>query len=221
MNQQSNFKFYTSACGIGHGNFIQPLGFEPTKNIEEADIIIFGGGADIDPNTYSEKSASSTYCSPGREKQEKEDFKIGRELGKKFLGICRGVQFLCAMAGGKLIQDVGGHGGTDHTMTTLDGNTIKVNSIHHQMINPYAIKNKHDYKILAWSTKRRSNRYLGAHDKSILLPHDFKEIEAIVFPKINGIGFQYHPEMMKYSGEYDAALGWTQTKFMKFFNGEL
>lgn len=221
IQQKNKFKFYASACGASHGNFLHSLDFEPTKTIEEADVIIFGGGADIEPGTYKELFGSRTSCSPGREKQEREDFKTGLALGKKFLGICRGHQFLCAMSGGKLIQDVDGHAGSNHFMTTFDGNQIKVNSIHHQMINPYAIKGKSDYKILGWSTKRRSSKYLGAKDKSVLLPYDFKEIEAIYFPKINGIGFQYHPEMMGYGEEYDAALGWTQKNFLKFFNNEL
>lgn len=214
-------KYYTSACGASNGNFLEELGFQNTKDINEADVIIFGGGADIEPETYSEEASSHTYASPGREKIEREDFKIGNKRGVKFVGICRGHQLLCAMAGGKLIQDVSGHGGNNHRMTTFDGIDVKTNSIHHQMINPYVIKNKHDYQILAWSSSRKSDRYLGAKDKSILLPWDFKEIESIHFPKINALGFQYHPEMMYRSKDYEPVLSWTQKTFIKFFNNEL
>lgn len=126
------------------------------------------------------------------------------------------------MAGGKLIQDVSGHGG-GHWITTFDGLDIRTNSIHHQMINPYTIEDKRAYKILAWSKKRISAKYLGPRNKSILLPWDFKEIEAIYFPKINGLGFQYHPEMMYgyKSKDTEPVMNWTQKVSEQFFNNEL
>lgn len=124
------------------------------------------------------------------------------------------------MAGGKLIQDVTNHGG-DHSMTTFDGVKIRTNSIHHQMINPYNLKSDKDYKILGWTTKRISTRYLGAKDRPVYLPVEFKEIEAAYFPKINAMGIQGHPEMMFGYGSYDATIEWMQTTFMKFFNDEL
>lgn len=218
MNKK--FKFYTSACSLHNGNFLGPLGFEGTKEYDEANVVLFGGGADIDPATYGEKPSIHTSASPATEKIERADFMRAKKDGKVMVGICRGAQLLTAMAGGKLIQDVTGHSGF-HTMTTFDGIEVKTNSLHHQMVNPYAIKNKHDYKILAWSTKRRSSRYLGAGDKSVYLPWDFKEIEAVAFPKIKAIGFQFHPEMMFGSKDYDPVMTWTQNIFMKFFNGEL
>ena len=219
MKELSKYKYYASACHHSHGCFLNSLGFENTDNIEEADVIIFGGGADIDPATYDEKPSCRTHPSKEREKIEKKDFRYAVQHGIRMIGICRGLQFLCAMGGGKLIQDVSGHGGSSHHMTTLDGLNIKVNSLHHQMINPYAIKNKHDYQILAWTTKRRSNRYLGAGEKSIYLPYDFKEVEACYFPKIKALGWQYHPEMM--GKDYEPAITWTRNIFTKFFEGNL
>ncbi len=220
METKNEHKFYASATSKGHGNWLTPLGFSSTDVLEDADVIIFGGGADIDPATYGEEPSKRTYTSPEREKEEKEDFDKGRKLGKKMVGICRGLQFLCAMAGGKLIQDVTNHHG-DHFMTTFDKMNFRTNSIHHQMINPYVIKNPKDYKILAWTTKKISSRYFGAGDKSIWLPHEFKEIEAAYFPKIDSFGVQYHPEMMYYGSHTNAAVEWTQNTFRKFFNNEL
>jgi len=214
-------KYFTSACGANNGNFLQDLGFVHTRNIEEADVIIFGGGADVDPSTYGEEASDRTWTSPQKEKIEKEDFMEGIKLGKKMLGICRGIQFICAMAGGKLIQDVSGHSGSSHTITTFDGVSVNTNSIHHQMVNPYTIKDPRNYKVLAWSSKRRSNRYLGPKDKSILLPWNFKEIESIYFPKISAIGFQFHPEMMHKSSQFEPVMDWTKKTLVKFFNNEL
>lgn len=187
-------KYYTSACGLSNGNFLDPLGFEGTKNFEEADVIIFGGGADIDPSTYGEEPSKSTHPSKEKEKEEKEDFHKAKKLGKFMVGICRGHQLITALAGGKLIQDVSGHGGNGHDMTTFDGLKVQTNSMHHQMANPYTM-DSHDYQILAWSTKRRSTKYLGAKDKRVYLPWDFKEIESIYFPKLRALGFQFHPRL--------------------------
>lgn len=220
MKESNTNKYYTSTCGSSNGNFLTDLGFTHTKHLKEASVVIFGGGADIDPGTYQEEASSHTYASPRREEEEARDFKEALKNGIKMVGICRGFQFLCAKAGGKLIQDVSGHGG-NHSITTFDGITVNTNSIHHQMVNPYAIKNKHDYSILAWSTKRRSNKYLGAKDKSIFLPWDFKEIESAYFPKINALGYQYHPEMMYGSKGYQPAMDWTMKVLERFLNNEL
>lgn len=213
-------KYFTSTCGPHNGNFLRPLGFEYTPRIEDAAVVIFGGGADVDPKTYNEEASSRTWASTAREREEKADFRKARSLGIACLGICRGVQLLTALAGGKIIQDVSGHGGP-HQMSTFDGNDFIVNSIHHQMINPYVIKDPSEYKILSWSTKRLSRCYTGAKDKPIYLPWGFKEIEAIYFPKINSIGYQFHPEMMYGNKSYKPAVDWVQNTFIKFINKQL
>lgn len=220
MENLNKYKFYASNCSSGHGNFLEPLGFSETRNIEEADVIIFGGGADIEPKNYGEKKGSRTYTSESREKLERRDFDFGMKTGKKFFGICRGHQLICTLAGGKLIQDVTNHSG-DHSIDTFDGLKLRTNSIHHQMINPYTIKNQNHYRILAWTSKRISKKYLGGNDKTIYLPWDFKEIEAIHFPAINALSVQYHPEMMYGYAENEGAVTWTQNTFMKFFNNNL
>lgn len=213
------FKFFASACYGGHGNWMAPIGGIETSDIEEADVVIFGGGADISPETYGEVKSRGTSSDPSREKKEKADFHRARELNKKLVGICRGHQFLVAMAGGKLIQDVSNHG-SYHKMTTFDGSIIETNSIHHQMVNPYNMNPK-DYTILAWSTKKRSDYYLGGGNKKMFLPINFKEIEAIYLPKINAIGYQYHPEMLYSRGQINPAVDWTQKTFMKFFENKI
>jgi hypothetical protein len=111
-----------------------------------------------------------------------------------------------------------------HEMSTYDGITVRTNSLHHQMANPYDMNPK-DYRILAWSSKRISDRYLGAKDKSVMLPFHFKEIEAIYFPNIKAIGVQYHPEMMWREGasakDREPVMTWTQKTFLRFFHDKL
>jgi putative glutamine amidotransferase len=220
MKSSNKHKVYTSECGSSNANFLKPLGFEATDLIESADVVLFGGGADIDPKNYGEQPGSQTYVSERKEKKERADFELAQKLGKPCFGICRGFQLLCTLAGGKLIQHVNNHGGY-HKMSTFDGNTVLVNSLHHQMINPYVIKNPNDYKIIGWTTKRLSNTYLGAGDKPVYLPWEFKEIEAAFFPKINSFGVQWHPEMMFPSKDGDPAITWVQQTFIKFFNNKL
>lgn len=215
----NKFKFYASACSSAHGNWLEPIGGKPTAKIHEADLVIFGGGADIDPATYNEDKAEGTYANPVREREEKADFATARELGIKMLGICRGHQLLVALAGGKLIQDVTNHSG-DHYTTTFDELEIEVNSIHHQMVSPYDMNPK-DYTILSWCTKKRSDYYIGGKNKRLLLPVNFKEIESIYLPRIDAIGFQYHPEMMFSRLKANPAVDWTQRTFIKFFENKL
>lgn len=215
--EKVKLKYYNSACG-DHGDWLRNLGFERTDSLKDSDVIIFGGGADIDPATYDDDPGTKTYTSQQREVKEKADFTEGSALGKKFFGICRGHQLLCALAGGKLIQHVTSHSG-DHDIKTADGFTFRTNSIHHQMVNPYVLNPK-DYKILAWSSKKLSKVYLGAKDTRVWLPIDFKEIEAIYFPNINALGVQYHPEMMEGS-HHSGVLDWTRKTFLKFFNNEM
>lgn len=84
-------KYYTSECYPNDGNWIRPLGYEHTGDIREADVVIFGGGADITPETYGEEPGPHTGCSPAREKGEKRDFAIARTLDIPCVGICRGL----------------------------------------------------------------------------------------------------------------------------------
>ena len=57
-----------------------------------------------------------------------------QNLGISIIGVCRGAQFLCAFAGGKLIQHMTGHHG-DHSITTVDGRVYQSSSDHHQLMD--------------------------------------------------------------------------------------
>lgn len=214
-------KVYGSYGHEGDANWIIPLGFEYTLDINEADVVVFGGGKDVDPGFYGEKRMSRTDSPSERDKREKEDFLAIQELRKKgknvlSLGICRGHQLLVALSGGELIQDVGNHHGS-HSIATFDKKKFTVNSIHHQMVFPYNMDRK-DYKILAWSTENISSRYLNGMGKAKWLPVGFKEIEVIYLPKTHSIGYQSHPEMMFNNKSYKDTVSWMQELFMKAYN---
>ena len=225
-SKNNSRKVYCSYGHIGESNWITPLGFTLTHNIEEADVVVFGGGKDVDPGFYGEKRGSQTDPPSLRDRAEKKDFEHIQSLikqGKKVksVGVCRGAQLLCALSGGKLIQDVTNHFGA-HEINTYDKQVIRVNSIHHQMLYPYNLK-KNEYKILGWSTKNLSSNYLNGFNKPIWLPEGFKEIEMAYFKNTDSLAIQCHPEMMFRSTEEKSVetVKWIQDLFLKFYNNEL
>jgi gamma-glutamyl-gamma-aminobutyrate hydrolase PuuD len=234
-------KIYTSGGG-DCAHWLYPLGFERAKSYEEADVIAFSGGSDISPALYGERPGRHTGSYWNRDRVEVADFRQAVQDGKKCIGICRGLQLICALNGGRLIQHVSNHHGSHvmlgydnvnpagrkykehrvsgHDVRTDDLRSITVNSIHHQMIYPYDLPES-DYRILAWSDRLLSTTYLGENDREITLPKDFVEIEACYFPKTHSMGWQYHPEMMNEIGSSKAALNYTQEMFLSFYTDQL
>lgn len=146
-------------------------------------LVVFTGGADVSPHLYGEKMAPRTSSYAQRDMEEVKIFEMAKKLGKPMFGICRGSQFLCVMAGGKLCQHVTGHSGM-HDMETNDGRIINVNSTHHQMQLPPP-----GAKVLAWASPKRSTCYE-------VNKHPEFEYECVYYPNIKAIGTQYHPEAM-------------------------
>lgn len=164
------------------------------QNIEEADIVFFTGGEDINPEIYNCAADPSTYFSRRRDAKELAAWHAMTPNQRAF-GTCRGLQLLCALNGGLLIQDVDNHGiwGT-HGITNGE-EEYEITSLHHQMAYPWTI-NPDYYKILYWSSHQRSTHYSGdkiERDKIICEP------EIIQF-NVPGnpvcLGVQGHPEMM-------------------------
>lgn len=179
------------------------------KILDNLDLIIFGGGEDIAPKLYEHKNVASwrTYTdySP-REIWEIELVRLNRLRDKpvKMLGICRGAQFLCAMHGGWLVQDVNNHAGRDHSVVLPyyhgdnDTNSIVVNSYHHQMMVPPI----EDSTILAYATNvaskyRFDTEKVGDGERYGFVPHRDAEIVAFSCKgKFCSIGIQGHPEYL-------------------------
>jgi gamma-glutamyl-gamma-aminobutyrate hydrolase PuuD len=151
-------------------------------------MVLFTGGADIHPSLYGHKASSQTYCVPRRDVQEMMAIRRAKKHQLPIVGICRGAQFLCAMAGGTLIQHVNGHG-RSHSVQTIDGREMFMSSTHHQMQNP-----PQDAVVLAWANPRLSDVYVGQEDKELEPPE--YEYECVYYPSLNALGMQYHPEAM-------------------------
>lgn len=161
---------------------------------ELIELVLFTGGADISPSLYNHTPSRLTFCDPRRDVHEIIAFRRARKHCLPIAGVCRGSQFLCAMAGGTLFQHVDGHGYGYHEISTWDGRVLNVSSTHHQMQNPPT-----GAVPLAWSKSRLSDVYIGANDEEVEPPE--VEHECVYYPNINAVGMQYHPEIMSESSK--------------------
>lgn len=157
-------------------------------DLYNAKALILWGGEDIATSLYNEQSvySFSKWGLSRRDSIERDLVWRAVDLGIPILGVCRGAQLLCALDGGKLWQHVDNHAGQDHNVTLASGETIRTNSLHHQMMRPLA----HN-EVLGWSSDVLSPvklSELGQH-----LSKD-PEPEIVYFPKMKALGVQGHPE---------------------------
>jgi len=170
-----------------------------TENIgQKIDLVLFTGGEDLNPMYYNQNTGSKTKYNSHRDKQEKE-YLFNRYKNIPKLGICRGAQVLTVWSGGSLIQDVDGHAINQlHEIemnTPYTNNIYKITSTHHQMMNPYGMKEE-DYDILGYSKYFLSNKYLNGKDLNIKLPKGFVESEVVYYNKTKSLCIQGHPESL-------------------------
>jgi GMP synthase-like glutamine amidotransferase len=111
------------------------IGFTKAFSIEDADLIVYGGGSDVSPEFYGQKPIHQCgYPDIKRDEYERNIFNRAKELGIPQMGICRGAQFLHVMCGGSLWQHVNGHT-RDHMMFDITSNhLVRTSSTHHQML---------------------------------------------------------------------------------------
>jgi len=166
-------------------------------NIEEADIIMFPGGSDINTALYGGPSDYPHNWGGGYNSSLYEEnlYQQRKSIKQLCVGCCKGGQFLTAMAGGKLIQHVEKHANGSHSITTNTGETFHITSCHHQMMNPFMMNPKH-YDILGWSSVRRSKVYYWGNE---LIEEPPVEPEIIYYKNINALAIQGHPEWMNES----------------------
>jgi putative glutamine amidotransferase len=145
-------------------------------DVKGCDAILLWGGEDIASWYYGEEPHPKNENQSGqpsiRDKRE-----WGAMIRALFhdipiIGVCRGAQFLCAFAGGKLIQHMTGHHGT-HDVQWNDGTVYQTSSCHHQAMLPVGT----EYELKA------------ASEDGIL--------EVVYFPLIKGYAIQGHPEWME------------------------
>lgn len=179
------------------------------KTIEEADLVVFTGGEDVNPALYHEEPHKTTTFSKARDSADTAAYLRCLEAGIPMFGVCRGAQFLHVMNGGKLYQHVDEHTGA-HPMFDVDKRrTIdKVSSVHHQM----CIQNvKGGMKILATSAKSRERW----HNPTKLDKGPNPDVEAFFYRETGCLGVQGHPEY----GGYHAFTKWCLDAIQESFQG--
>lgn len=188
-------KVYVVGEAKHYADFI--TGVSLVENIEDADIVVFTGGEDVDPSMYGAKKHPQTYSNLQRDLYEKEMFeKINPN--QLVVGICRGSQYLCVLNGGKLVQHCTGHG-IFGTHSILCGDTVyEITSTHHQMQYPFNL-NDEDYTLIGISYTRRSLSYEGDGISGIDVVYK-GEPEIVLYHKKEMprcLAIQGHPEYMR------------------------
>ncbi len=185
-------------CGAPYGPMFEEAGLgEARRDISHFKLnpltyklVVFTGGADVSPALYGDTSPKNIcHCHPERDQEELNIYKYARQRGIRMVGICRGMQFINVMAGGRMIHHLNGHNGDHLTMSRAHRRPFMTNSFHHQMCIPHT-----DTHILAWSHVQMSDQYIGEADEDVYYPGP--EVEAIYNPLDHAAGVQWHPECM-------------------------
>lgn len=181
------------------------LSFEKnnTEDISKCDGFVLTGGVDVHPSFYNGKAEyenSPDLHECDRDIFEEKIYRYSQMNNLPLLGICRGMQLVNVLQGGKLIQDLDSSNqkhrkeeeNTDKEHTIITGKDTllykiagspsgHVNSAHHQAIDPNALG---------------ENLKANAHDED-----DEKIIEGLEFNDKTNKAFmlcvQWHPERMK------------------------
>jgi len=176
-----------------------------TKYPEDVGLVLFTGGADVSPQLYDKTPHPRTFCSANRDSRELQLFDAAYSAGIPLVGICRGAQFLCVMAGGKLVQDVTGHQMCRHAVLAKSPNgkvkELIVAGDHHQMQYPWDLPTE-EFEVLAYSPKPRSKHYAFDAETTVNIEEATRELrmepDVVFYPGINALAVQFHPEWMEY-----------------------
>ena len=197
----TNYLQWFDENDLGDSFELVTLSFEDDnmEDMLQCDGFMLTGGVDVHPSMYDGAEQYSNM--PNTFQQDRDNFesKIYRHAKKlqiPVLGICRGLQLVNILEGGKLIQDLGEKKNMVHRKTDVDkkhGVDIKascllnkicgvlsgeVNSAHHQCIDPLS---------------------LPPSLKAVAFTED-QTIEAIEYSDASNKGFmlcvQWHPERM-------------------------
>ncbi len=197
----TNYLQWFDENDLGDSFELVTLSFEE-NNIEDmlqCDGFLLTGGVDVHPSLYDGAEQYSNMPNTFQQDRDHFESKIYRhaqQLKRPVLGICRGLQLVNILEGGRLIQDLGEQKNQVHRKLEtdkkhsieVDSSSLlyrlsgvvsgEVNSAHHQCIDPLSLPSS--LKAVAFA--------------------DDQTIEAIEYSDASNKGFmlcvQWHPERM-------------------------
>ena len=199
---------YSAIYGGGHPfdelPFIEKtLAVEHPDELDAPGILVIWGGEDISPTLYNKAVSSYTHATHRISRRDAIEAALCKKAIEKdipIIGVCRGAQLLCALAGGHLIQHVTHHGGR-HMVELKGGGMVMTNSIHHQMMYPFNV----EHEMRGWISRHLSGVHVDVSDDGLEfingLDANQPEPEYVYFPKIKGFAIQWHPEGMASTSE--------------------
>jgi gamma-glutamyl-gamma-aminobutyrate hydrolase PuuD len=189
-----------------YDKMFRKAGHTVVANLEDADLVQFTGGADVDPIFYNRLEHPRTSCDFDRDKRESIQYGLAKSLNKKIAGVCRGAQFLTVMAGHELWQDVTHHANVaGHSIVDKFTKQVRhVTSTHHQMMR---LNDKGGEAIVIATAGHIAQRKSCVEEDEFI--YDFfakdkkhreemgEDLEVVFYPGENSLAFQPHPEFEK------------------------
>jgi len=167
------------------------------ENVQQADLVFFTGGHDVDPSIYGTSKNKKTNSNLERDKLEREFYNEARKYDMPMFGTCRGCQLITALQPhGYLFQHVNGHAVfSPHEVEFNNGKKMLATSTHHQMMYPWNVPG---FELIAWSATNLSDIYEMSTERDAIrqLP-DNKEPEIVYYNKSRCLAVQPHPENMR------------------------
>lgn len=164
------------------------------RSLETADLVVFGGGSDVHPELYGETAMHSTVMpSIQRDLADIELYAECLSQGKPMVGVCRGAQFLAAMQGAGMYQDVNNHMGAHPIYDVRENKPVpNASSSHHQMVMNHE---SGGMQILATAT-RADKKWTSA---TSFITGQSPDVEAFFYRNPCILGVQGHPEYREYA----------------------
>lgn len=173
---------------------------------EEMDGFLFTGGQDVSPDLYGQNRTEKCGAScKERDEMEKLLFHMVYEKDKPLLGICRGIQFINAVMGGTLYQDLPSQHPSDighHQTPPYDVPVHSVSIVEHTPLHELLQKET----LMVNSYHHQAIRMLAPQALAMAVSEDGLT-EAICVPEKKLIwGIQWHPEFSYRTDENSRAI---------------
>lgn len=184
-------KVYVVGGGRDYIRMFFNLGLIGAKHVEEADIVCFTGGEDINPSLYGEPSLKETVYNIDRDERDLRAYVAAskRDNPPVLIGICRGAQFLNVMNRGRMWQHVTDHCKNHEITDYVNNTTVEVTSTHHQMMIPGP-----DALVMAVASVAKEKHAFGAAELRKKDNTDKNDVEVVWYDNTKSLCFQPHPE---------------------------